>query len=209
MNEFGLVYRLTSFGESHGAAVGGVVDGVPSGLNLDIEEIQKELDRRKPGQSDIVTKRKEKDRVKILSGLFEGVTTGMPIGFIVENENQHSADYSNIKNAFRPSHADFTYTYKYGIRDYRGGGRSTARETISRVVAGAIAKQALRQMGITITAYTSQVGDVSLTGDYNQYNLADAEKNSVRCPDEETAIRMESLIKSDQKAGDTVRGVVS
>lgn len=209
MNEFGLVYRLTSFGESHGAAVGGVVDGVPSGLNLDIEEIQKELDRRKPGQSDIVTPRKEKDRVKILSGLFEGVTTGMPIGFIVENENQHSADYSNIKNAFRPSHADFTYTYKYGIRDYRGGGRSSARETISRVVAGAIAKQALRQMGITITAYTSQVGDVSLTGDYNQYNLADAEKNSVRCPDEETAKRMESLIKSVQKDGDTVGGVVS
>ncbi len=209
MNEFGLVYRLTSFGESHGAAVGGVVDGVPSGLNLDIEEIQKELDRRKPGQSDIVTPRKEKDRVKILSGLFEGVTTGMPIGFIVENENQHSADYSNIKNAFRPSHADFTYTSKYGIRDYRGGGRSSARETISRVVAGAIAKQALRQMGITITAYTSQVGDVSLTGDYNQYNLADAEKNSVRCPDEGTAKRMESLIKSVQKDGDTVGGVVS
>ena len=142
MNEFGLVYRLTSFGESHGAAVGGVVDGVPSGLNLDIEEIQKELDRRKPGQSDIVTPRKEKDMVKILSGLFEGVTTGMPIGFIVENENQHSADYSNIKNAFRPSHADFTYTSKYGIRDYRGGGRSSARETISRVVAGAISQRA-------------------------------------------------------------------
>lgn len=209
MNEFGLIFRLTSFGESHGPAVGGVIDGVPSGLNLDIDDIQKELDRRKPGQSDIVTPRKEKDRVKILSGLFEGVTTGTSIGFVVENENHYSADYENIKDVFRPSHADYTYTSKYGLRDYRGGGRSSARETIARVVAGAVAKQALRQMGITITAYTSKVGNVSLAGDYTQYNLSEAEKNSVRCPDEETAKRMESLIKAVQKDGDTVGGVVS
>ncbi|MEG2820448.1 MAG: chorismate synthase, partial [Muribaculaceae bacterium] len=154
MNSFGTIYRITTFGESHGVAIGGVIDGMPAGIKIDLNRIQAELDRRRPGQSSIVTNRDEKDRIKILSGLFENVTTGTPIGFIIENENQHSTDYENIKDTFRPSHADYTYSTKYGIRDYRGGGRSSARETISRVVAGAFARQALDTLGIDIYAYT-------------------------------------------------------
>lgn len=209
MNDFGQIYKLTSFGESHGNAIGGIIDGMPAGLNIDTGHIQQELDRRRPGQSAIVTSRQESDRIKILSGIFDGKTLGTPIGFIVENENQHSSDYDNIKDAFRPSHADFTYSEKYGIRDYRGGGRSSARETIARVVAGAFAKQALKQTGIGIYAYTSQVGSIRLDSNYKKYNPALIESNPVRCPDTETAEKMYALIESVRKEGDTIGGTVS
>ena len=209
MNEFGIIYRLTSFGESHGAAVGGVVDGMPAGITIDVEEVQRQLNRRRPGQSAIVTQRNEKDRVRFLSGIFEGVTTGTPIGFVVENEDHHSNDYSNIRDVFRPSHADYTYTSKYGIRDYRGGGRSSARETIARVVAGALAMQALGQIGITVTAYTSQVGNIALDNDYRHYDLSTIESNDVRCPDADAAARMHELIRQVQADGDTIGGTVT
>ena len=209
MNEFGIIYRLTSFGESHGAAVGGVVDGMPAGITIDVEEVQRQLNRRRPGQSAIVTQRNEKDRVRFLSGIFEGVTTGTPIGFVVENEDHHSNDYSNIRDVFRPSHADYTYTSKYGIRDYRGGGRSSARETIARVVAGALAMQALGQIGVTVTAYTSQVGNIVLDNDYRHYDLSTIESNDVRCPDADAAARMHELIRQVQADGDTIGGTVT
>lgn len=209
MNEFGIIYRLTSFGESHGAAVGGVVDGMPAGITIDVEEVQRQLNRRRPGQSAIVTQRNEKDRVRFLSGIFEGVTTGTPIGFVVENEDHHSNDYSNIRDVFRPSHADYTYTSKYGIRDYRGGGRSSARETIARVVAGALAMQALGQIGVTVTAYTSQVGNIALDNDYRHYDLSTIESNDVRCPDADAAARMHELIRQVQADGDTIGGTVT
>lgn len=209
MNEFGIIYRLTSFGESHGAAVGGVVDGMPAGVAIDVDEVQRQLNRRRPGQSAIVTQRNEKDRVRFLSGIFEGVTTGTPIGFVVENEDHHSNDYSNIRDVFRPSHADYTYTSKYGIRDYRGGGRSSARETIARVVAGALAMQALSQIGVTVTAYTSQVGDIALDNDYSRYDLSTIESNDVRCPDADAAARMHELIRQVQSEGDTIGGTVT
>ena len=165
-NSFGEIFRLSTFGESHGAAIGGVIDGMPAGIAIDVEAVQRELDRRRPGQSAIVTARNEKDRVKILSGVFEGKTTGTPIGFVIENADHHSADDGNIAKSVRPSHADYTYTSKYGLRDYRGGGRSSARETAARVVGGAFARQALSQLGISILAYTSQVGDIALDADY-------------------------------------------
>ncbi len=209
MNRFGLHYTVTTFGESHGEAIGGVIDGMPAGIAIDLEKIQKELDRRKPGQSKIVTPRKENDRVRVLSGLFEGMTTGTPIGFIVENENHHSSDYANIRHTFRPSHADYTYTTKYRIRDYRGGGRSSARETIARVVAGAFARQALEQAGIKIYAYTSQVGDIALDNDYTRYNPELIETNDVRCPDPEKAAQMYTLIDQVRSEGDTIGGVVT
>ena len=209
MNEFGIIYRLTSFGESHGAAVGGVVDGMPAGITIDVDEVQRQLNRRRPGQSAIVTQRNEKDRVRFLSGIFEGVTTGTPIGFVVENEDHHSNDYSNIRDVFRPSHADYTYTSKYGIRDYRGGGRSSARETIARVVAGALAMQALGQIGVTVTAYTSQVGNIALDNDYRRYDLSTIESNDVRCPDADAAARMHELIRQVQADGDTIGGTVT
>lgn len=209
MNEFGIIYRLTSFGESHGAAVGGVVDGMPAGITIDVDEVQRQLNRRRPGQSAIVTQRNEKDRVRFLSGIFEGVTTGTPIGFVVENEDHHSNDYSNIRDVFRPSHADYTYTSKYGIRDYRGGGRSSARETIARVVAGALAMQALGQIGVTVTAYTSQVGNIALDNDYRHYDLSTIESNDVRCPDADAAARMHELIRQVQADGDTIGGTVT
>lgn len=209
MNSFGEIFRLTSFGESHGVAVGGVVDGMPAGISIDIDRLQHELDRRRPGQSAIVTPRKESDRVRVLSGLFEGKTTGTPIGFAVENENQHSADYGNIRETFRPSHADFTYTTKYGLRDHRGGGRSSARETIARVVAGSFARQALEQLGVIIYAYTSQVGDICLDSDYTKYDPALIDSNAVRCPDQQTAERMYALIDSVRRDGDTIGGVVT
>lgn len=209
MNNFGEIFRLTSFGESHGAAIGGVIDGMPAGIEIDIDKVQRELDRRRPGQSAIVTPRKEADRVKVLSGLFEGKTTGTPIGFIVENENQHSADYGNIRQTFRPSHADYTYTMKYGLRDHRGGGRSSARETIARVVGGAFARQALERLGISIYAYTSQVGSLALDKDYRKYHPSLIESNAVRCPDPEMAERMYALIDEVRRDGDTIGGTVT
>lgn len=176
VNTFGNIYRLTSFGESHGPGIGGVIDGCPAGIELDTAFIQSELNRRKPGQSKITTPRKEDDEVQFLSGIYEGKTTGTPIGFVIWNKNQHSADYDNMKNVYRPSHADYTYQTKYGIRDPRGGGRSSARETIARCVAGAIAKLVLRQKGIRIQAFTSQVGNIKLNGSYTDYDLDKAEE---------------------------------
>ena len=208
-NSFGNIFKVTTFGESHGMGIGGVIDGFPTGIKIDTDFIQSELDRRRPGQSLLTTARKEPDKVEFLSGIFEGKSTGCPIGFVVWNQNQHSNDYDNIKNIFRPSHADFTYMQKYGIRDYRGGGRSSARETISRVVAGALAKIALKQIGVSVTAYTSQVGAIKLDKDYNQYNLDLIESNGVRCPDPNKAKEMEDLIMKVKGEGDTIGGVVS
>ena len=209
MNTFGQIFRLTTFGESHGEAIGGVVDGMPAGIEIDVDFIQKELNRRRPGQSAITTSRKEPDQVELLSGVFEGRSTGCPIGFIVRNQNQHSSDYDNMRQLFRPSHADYTYYYKYGTRDYRGGGRSSARITISRCVAGALAKLALRQLGISIHAYTSQVGDIALERDYHQYDLSLTETNAVRCPDAEKATQMIALIEQVKAEGDTIGGVIT
>ncbi|MCI1681786.1 MAG: chorismate synthase [Bacteroides sp.] len=208
-NSFGNIFRFTSFGESHGKGIGGVIDGFPAGIEIDMDFIQSELDRRKPGQSAITTARKEPDKVEFLSGIFEGKSTGCPIGFMVWNENQRSNDYDNIKEVYRPSHADYTYRAKYGIRDYRGGGRSSARETISRVVAGALAKIALKQLGIRITAYTSQVGPIRLEENYTTYDLDTIENNPVRCPDQEKAKEMEHLIAEIKAKGDTIGGVIT
>ena len=208
-NTFGNIFTLTTFGESHGEAIGGVVDGMPAGIDIDLAFIQQELDRRRPGQSKLTTSRKEADRVELLSGVFEGKSTGSPIGFIVRNANQHSQDYDNLRHLFRPSHADFTYQEKYGIRDHRGGGRSSARITISRCVGGALAKLVLRQMGITIQAYTSQVGDITLDKDYHRYDLSLTETNAVRCPDPEKAQAMEALITRVKAEGDTIGGIIT
>ena len=208
-NTFGNIFRLTSFGESHGEAVGGVVDGMPAGVEIDVEFIRSELRRRRPGQSLITTARKEPDEVELLSGVFEGRSTGAPIGFIVRNTNQHSNDYDNLRDVFRPSHADYTYYEKYGVRDHRGGGRSSARITIARCVGGALAKTVLRQMGISVTAYTSQVGNIAIDRDYRKYDLAGAENNAVRCPDAGAAERMIELIRRMKGAGDTVGGIIT
>lgn len=205
-NSFGTLFKLTTFGESHGEAIGGVIDGCPAGLEIDLEQVQRDMDRRKPGQSAIVTQRKESDKVKFLSGIFEGRTTGTSIGFIIENDNQKSKDYSHIKDVYRPSHADYTYDQKYGTRDYRGGGRSSARETACRVAAGAIAKQLLKN--IDITAYTSAVGELKLEKNYRELDFNEIEKNAVRCPDAATAKKMEAYIKEIRSQGDTVGGVV-
>ncbi len=209
MNTFGKLFTLTTFGESHGEAIGGVIDGMPAGIEIDYAFIQAELNRRRPGQSHITTSRNEQDKVELLSGIFEGKTTGTPIGFIVKNQNQHSNDYDNMRDLYRPSHADYTYQKKYGIRDHRGGGRSSARITISRCVGGALAKLALKRLGISITAYTSQVGDISIDRDYRLYNLETAEQNIVRCPDAEKAKAMEELIAHVKADGDTIGGVIS
>lgn len=209
MNTFGKIFRLTTFGESHGAAIGGVVDGMPSNIEINLDEVQRQLDRRRPGQSAIVTSRNESDRVRILSGIFEGKTLGTPIGFIIENSDQHSNDYSAMRHCYRPSHADFTYQKKYGFRDHRGGGRSSARETASRVVAGALALQVLDRLGISVTAYTSQVGPIKLDLASSHINLLDIDKNPVRCPDMDAAARMEDLIKEVKYKGDTIGGIVS
>ena len=206
-NSFGNVFKLTTFGESHGVAIGGVIDGCPAGISIDFDAVQQEMDRRKPGQSKIVTQRKEPDTVEFLSGIFEGITTGTPIGFIIKNANQKSKDYSHIKDVFRPSHADFTYNKKYGQRDYRGGGRSSARETACRVVAGAIAKQFLST--IEINAYTSAVGDISLDKNYQELDFSKTESNPVRCPDPILAEQMIENIKAIRKEGDTIGGTVS
>ena len=206
-NIFGNIFKLTTFGESHGPALGGVIDGCPSGIELDLDFIESEMQRRKPGQSSIVTQRKEEDSVQFYSGIFEGKTTGTPIGFLIHNKDQKSKDYSHIKDTYRPSHADFVYDKKYGHRDYRGGGRSSARETASRVVAGAIAKQILK--GIKITAHVSSVGDIAVDSHYSKLDFSTVENNPVRCADPKTAIEMENFIKQIRKEGDTVGGEVS
>jgi chorismate synthase len=207
-NTFGNIFRLTSFGESHGRGIGGIIDGCPVGIDLDISFIQKELNRRRPGQSGLTTSRDELDEIEFFSGIFEGKTTGTPIAFSVWNAKQRSEDYDSMKYLYRPSHADYTYQQKYGIRDNRGGGRASARETIARVVAGAIAKLVLNQLNIQITAYTSQVGSIKLEKSYLDCDFDQIERNPVRCPDEETAARMAELITNVQKKGDTVGGVV-
>ena len=209
MNTFGNIFRLSTFGESHGKAIGGVIDGMPAGIDIDVEFIQSELNRRRPGQSKITTSRQEADQVELLSGVFEGKSTGCPIGFIVRNQNQHSQDYENMRCLFRPSHADYTYYQKYGIRDHRGGGRSSARITISRCVGGALAKLALHQLGVSIQAYTSQVGDIALERDYHRYDLSLTETNAVRCPDPEKAAKMEELISAVKADGDTIGGIIT
>lgn len=208
-NTFGNLFTLTTFGESHGIAVGGVIDGFPAGIEIDMDFIQSELNRRRPGQSHITTSRNEADKVEFLSGVFEGKSTGTPIGFEVRNTNQHSQDYENMRCLFRPSHADYTYHEKYGIRDHRGGGRSSARITIARCVGGALAKLALRQLGISVTAYTSQVGNIALNRDYRKYDLTTIEDNIVRCPDQEKAKQMEDLIAKVKSEGDTIGGVIA
>jgi chorismate synthase len=208
-NVFGNIFTLTTFGESHGPGVGGVIDGFPAGLEVDLDFVQSELNRRRPGQSHITTGRQEGDVVEILSGVFEGKSTGCPIGFVVQNTNQHSTDYENVRNVFRPSHADYTYTKKYGLRDHRGGGRSSARETISRCVGGAFAKMALKQLGISVSAYTSRVGDICLENDYRKYDLSLTETNPVRCPHPESAMLMQKLIEDVKADGDTIGGVVT
>lgn len=206
-NIFGNLYRLSTFGESHGEAIGGVIDGCPPNIQLDFEAIQNELNRRKPGQSAIVTQRKEEDKVEFLSGIFEGSTTGAPIGFIIKNINQKPKDYTHIADVYRPSHADYVYEKKYGIRDYRGGGRSSARETISRVVAGAIAKQILTN--IKINAFVSSVGEIFIDKPYQQLDFTLTESNAVRCPDLSTAEKMEAYIKQIKKEGDTIGGTIT
>lgn len=208
-NTFGNIFTLTTFGESHGEAVGGIIDGMPAGIEVDMEFIQHQLDRRRPGQSQITTQRKEPDHVELLSGVYQGKTTGTPIGFMVRNTNQRSSDYNNMVDLFRPSHADYTYYNKYGLRDPRGGGRSSARITISRCVGGALAMLALRQLGITIQAYTTQVGDIKLEGDYTHYDLSQIDSNIVRCPDLEKAKQMEALIREVKADGDTIGGVIA
>ena len=208
-NTFGNIFKLTTFGESHGPGIGGIIDGMPAGITVDLDFLQSELNRRRPGQSALTTDRKEADKVELLSGIFEGKTTGCPIGFLVRNENQHSNDYDNMRDVFRPSHADFTYQTKYGIRDHRGGGRTSARETIARVVGGAFAKMVLQQKGIHITAYTSQVGNIALSGNYHDYDFNEIERNPVRCPDAAKAAEMAQLIAEVKSQGDTIGGIIS
>ena len=207
-NSIGKFFKLTSFGESHGIAIGGVIDGCPAGFELDFKLIQHQIDRRRPGQSKITTQRKESDEVQFLSGIFEGKTTGTPIGFIINNEDAKSKDYSSIKDAFRPSHADFTYTAKYGIRDYRGGGRSSARETACRVVAGAIAQQILNKVGVNIFAYVSSVGNIKLNRSYVDLDFSLIDSNLVRCPDNDIADQMILEIEKSKKKGDTIGGEI-
>ena len=206
-NSYGNIFKVTTFGESHGEALGGIIDGCPPGITINSEAIQHEMNRRKPGQSAIVSQRKENDEVQLLSGIFEGKTTGTPIGFIIANTNQKSDDYSHIKDNYRPSHADYVYEKKYGIRDYRGGGRSSARETASRVVAGAIAKQLISE--IKINAFVSSVGTIFIDKPYQDLDFSKIESNDVRCPDEDTAQKMETFIKQIRKDGDTVGGTIT
>jgi chorismate synthase len=207
-NSFGNIFRLSTFGESHGPAIGGTIDGCPAGLDFDVEKIQEALDRRRPGQSHISTQRKESDVVEILSGVFEGKTLGTPIGFIIRNQDAKGKDYTHIKDTFRPSHADYTYEKKYGLRDYRGGGRSSARETACRVVAGAIASQILESQGVTTRAWVNRVKEISIGKDYADLDLSVIESTPVRCPNPEVAQEMITLIEQTRKAGDTVGGSV-
>jgi chorismate synthase len=208
MNSFGNLFRLTTYGESHGAGIGGIIDGCPAGLAIDIEQIQVDLDRRKPGQSKITTQRNETDSVEFYSGIFDGITTGTPIGFFVKNKDHHSDDYDNMKNVFRPSHADYTYEQKYGVRDHRGGGRSSARETIARVVGGAIAKQLLAHEKISIQAFVNSVGTISVEKPYHELDLSKTEETIVRCPDPETAEKMIARIEEAGRDHDTVGGTI-
>lgn len=208
-NSIGTIFKLTTFGESHGKAIGGIIDGCPAGLEIDFEFVQKQLDRRKPGQSKLTTQRKESDKVEFLSGIFEGKTTGTSIGFIIKNEDAKSKDYSHIKDTFRPSHADFTYSKKYGLRDYRGGGRSSARETANWVVAGAIAQQILAKVGVKVQAFVSAVGSVKLDKSYSELDLTSIESSVVRCPDSHFANRMIAEIEKIKKDGDTIGGEVT
>ncbi len=208
-NSFGQLFRITTFGESHGKAIGVIIDGCPAGLVLEPDAIQKQLNRRRPGQSAIVTQRNEADALEILSGVFEGKTTGTPISLLIHNQDARSKDYTHIARAFRPSHADYTYQVKYGHRDYRGGGRSSARETAARVAAGAVAALLLLNAGVKVSAYVSSVGDISLDKDYTQLDLSKIDSNPVRCPDPETAAKMEALIRQVRKEGDTIGGMVS
>lgn len=208
-NTFGHLFRLTTFGESHGPAIGGIVDGMPAGIIVDTDFVQQELDRRRPGQSTLTTQRSETDHVEFLSGIFEGRSTGAPIAFLVRNTDHHSQDYEALRPLFRPSHADYTYYNKYGTRDHRGGGRASARTTISRVVGGALAKLVLRQMGVSIHAYTSQVGTIALDPDYRRYDLILAEQNAMRCPDPVKAAEMEALVKEVKADGDSIGGIIT
>ena len=208
-NTYGKKFRITTFGESHGKAIGVIIDGCPAGIEIEKSFIQQELDRRKPGQSKITTQRKEEDKVEVLSGVFEDQSTGAPIALVIQNEDQRSKDYSHIAEKFRPSHADYTYQEKYGARDYRGGGRSSARETAARVAAGAIAKILLQQIGVNINAYVSQVGSLKLEKSYEQLNISDAEKNIVRCPDATIAEQMIDLIDRTRKNRDTIGGIIT
>jgi len=206
-NTFGKIFTLTTFGESHGEAIGGIIDGCPAGIELNLEMVQKDMDRRKPGQSKIVTQRKEPDEVQFLSGIFEGKTTGASIGFVIKNANQRSNDYAHIKDAYRPSHADYTYDKKYGVRDYRGGGRTSARETANWVVGGAVAKQVISE--IKINAFTSSVGDIFMEKPYQEVDFSNIESNDVRCPDAATAEKMIARINEIKKEGDTIGGTVT
>jgi len=208
-NSFGSVFRITTFGESHGVGIGVIIDGCPAGVAIEAAEIQAALDRRRPGQSDLTTPRKEADQVEVLSGLFGGFTTGTPIGLLIRNQDQASHDYSHIEHAYRPSHADYTYDQKYGRRDYRGGGRSSARETAARVAAGAVAAAFLRTAGIRALSYVSQVGAVAVPGGYEQLDLSLIDSNAVRCPHPETAERMAALIRQTRDRHDTVGGIVT
>lgn len=209
MNSFGNIFKVTTFGESHGPAVGGVIDGMPAGVPIDLDEVQRQLERRRPGQSSITTSRQEADRIEVLSGLLDGVTTGTPIAFMTRNSDSRSADYEQMRRAYRPSHADYTYQMKYGLRDHRGGGRSSARENLARVAAGAFAMQALRAMGINVWAYTSQVGGISVERPYTCFSPEDVDRNAVRCPDAAVADEMYHLIERVRSAGDTIGGVVT
>ena len=207
-NTFGTLLRLSTFGESHGIAIGGVLDGMPAGLNIDLDFVQAELNKRRPGQSQFTTSRNEEDEVEFLSGIFEGVSTGTPIGFIIRNKDSKSNDYSHLQSAYRPSHADFTYEKKFGVRDFRGGGRSSARETACRVVAGALAKLLLSKYNIQITAFVNQIGSIRLTKNYHEIDLSLIENNPVRCPDEPTALQMMKLINETKEKGDTLGGTI-
>lgn len=207
-NSFGTLFKLSSFGESHGPAIGGVLEGCPAGLDIDTDFIQKELDRRKPGQSHITTSRKEEDTVEFLSGIFEGKTTGTPIGFIIRNKDQRSDDYTHLKDVFRPSHADFTYEHKYGFRDHRGGGRSSARETACRIVAGSIAKLLLKKNNISVQAFVQQIGPIKVEKSFSELDLSGIEHNLVRCPDQEIAGKMITYIEAIKEEGDTVGGII-
>lgn len=209
MNTIGKIYRLTTFGESHGDAVGGIIDGVPAGIELDLNTIQQFVSRRRPGQSAITTSRQEDDKVEFLSGIFEGKTLGTPIGFTIRNNNTRSSDYEKMRHIYRPSHADYTYAAKYGHRDHRGGGRASARETVSRCVAGAVALHILKKLGISITAFTSQIGEIALSDNYKIYDLSNIDSNAVRCPDPETATRMINLIDEIKSEGDSIGGIVT
>ena len=208
-NSFGTLFRITTYGESHGAGIGVVIDGCPAGLSIDLDYIQQELNRRRPGQSSIVTQRKEPDSFEILSGIFEGKSTGTPLSIFIKNSNHKSKDYSHLKDLYRPSHADMTYQEKYGLRDYRGGGRSSARETASRVAAGAIAKLILKSIGVTINAGVTQVGAISVASPLTDLDWGSTESNSVRCPEPEVAVLMEEYIKKIKKEGNTVGGKIS